>query len=91
MTNHKRVFQVQVLFEPDGENIHVYCPSLKGLHVDGKSIEEAKKNAEDAIIAYLKSLIKHGDPIPVGCEIPPDPPKRTRRILGTPELIQVSV
>jgi len=36
------------------------------LHVSGDTEEQAVRNAKDAAIAYLESLIKHGEPIPIG-------------------------
>jgi len=59
-------FRVQVVIEPDGTGFHAYCPALKGLHTSGNTQKEALENAKDAAIAYLRSLIKHGDPIPIG-------------------------
>ena len=56
-----------IVVEPDGNEFHAYCPALKGLHTSGKTEEEALQNAKDAAMAYLASLIKHGDSIPVGC------------------------
>lgn len=58
-------FKVMIVIEPDGDCFHAYSPPLKGLHVDGKSIDEAKGHARDAAIVYFKSLIKRGDPIPL--------------------------
>ncbi len=65
-TGHVVQFSVDVVVEPDDGEFHAYCPALKGLHVGGETEEEALKNAMDAVELYLKSLIKHGDPIPVG-------------------------
>jgi predicted RNase H-like HicB family nuclease len=59
-------FTVDIIVEPDDGEFHAYCPALKGLHVGGRTEEEALQNATDAVDLYLKSLIKHGDPIPVG-------------------------
>lgn len=59
-------FEVQIFIEPDESGFHAYCPALKGLHTCGDTPEEALSNAKDAAIAYLRSLIKHGDPIPIG-------------------------
>ena len=59
-------FMVEVVVEPDDDGFHAYCPALKGLHTGGATVDEALENAKDAAIAYLQSLIKHGDPIPVG-------------------------
>ena len=62
-------FTVQVVIELDGAGFHAFCPALKGLHASGDTEVEALENAKDAVIAYLKSLIKHSDPIPIGVEI----------------------
>lgn len=59
-------FIVEMIVERDQGGYHVYCPALKGLHAGGDTEEEALLHARDAAIAYLRSLIKHGDPIPVG-------------------------
>ena len=59
-------FELAIVVEPDGDEFHAYCPALKGLHVSGETPEEALQNAKDAAIAYLDSLIRHGDPIPIG-------------------------
>ena len=59
-------FCVSVVLERDGDEFHAYCPALKGLHVSGTTEKEAISNAKDAACAYLESLIKHKDPIPVG-------------------------
>lgn len=56
--------EVELIVEPDGEGFHSFCPSLKGLHMDGRTEDEAIENAKDAVIAYLESLRKHNDPLP---------------------------
>lgn len=61
-------YSVNVTIEQDGKGFHVYCPALKGLHVGGDNEREALGNAADAVILYLRSLERHGDPIPVGIE-----------------------
>lgn len=40
------------------------CPTLPGCWSQGDTREEAITNIRDAIIGYLASLKKHGDPIP---------------------------
>ncbi len=72
-------FRIEVIIEPDGTTFHAYCPALKGLHTCGDTEEEALQNARDAAMAYLESLIKHGDPIPVGI-IVREEPKETKYI-----------
>ena len=59
-------FSVDVVVEPDDGVFHAYCPALKGLHVGGQTEDEALENVKDAVELYLMSLIKHGEPIPVG-------------------------
>lgn len=59
-------FRIEIFVEPDEDGFYAYCPALKGLHTEGDTEEQALQNARDAAIAYLSSLIKHNDPIPVG-------------------------
>lgn len=49
--------------EPEG-GYTVTVPALAGCITYGETFEEAKKMAEDAILAYIESLKKHGEPIP---------------------------
>jgi len=59
-------FRLGMILEQDGDGFHVYCPALPGLHTDGETEEEALNNAKDAAVAYLSSLMRHQEPIPVG-------------------------
>jgi predicted RNase H-like HicB family nuclease len=63
-----RILKLQIRFivEPDGERFHAYCPDLKGIHVDGDTEQDALENGRLAVEAYMCSLMKHEDPIPVG-------------------------
>ena len=65
-----RTIKVTIRFiaERDEGGFHVYCPELKGLHVDGKTEEEAFENAKVAAEAYIRSILKHNDPLPVGSQ-----------------------
>ena len=59
--------QVKLYVEPDGNEYYAYCPELDGVHIDGKTEEDAVNNCLIAIEAYLLTLLAHGDPIPLGC------------------------
>ena len=48
--------------EPDG--YLVTCPALPGLVTEGDTLDEAYTMAQDAIQAYLESLVENGEPIP---------------------------
>lgn len=61
----KIVFSVTVRIEKDNGGYRAFCPGLKGLHTSGDTENEVEENAKNAILAYLQSLIKHGDPIPL--------------------------
>ena len=66
----KRIkFKVQIIVEPDKPGFHAYCPALKGLHIHGETYKNALRSARDAAIAYLTSIIKHEDLIPIGIGI----------------------
>lgn len=59
-------FKLTIAVEPDENGFHAFVPAFKGLHTCGDTEQEAIKNASDAAAAYIESLIKHKDPIPVG-------------------------
>jgi predicted RNase H-like HicB family nuclease len=40
------------------------CPALPGCVSQGRTRAEALDNIEEAIRGYLRSLLKHGEPIP---------------------------
>jgi antitoxin HicB len=60
------VYQFTVIVErqPEGEYL-VSVPALPGCYTEGRTLEEAREMATDAIRAYCASLVKHGEPIPV--------------------------
>ncbi len=55
---------IKAIIEKDGDGFYAYCPSLKGLHIDGKTQEEVIKNVSDAIPIHIASMIKHGEELP---------------------------
>lgn len=71
------LFRLEVVIEPDDGQYHAYCPALKGLHTCGDTVDEALEHAADAAAAYLASLIKHGEPIPLA--VVTDEPATERR------------
>ncbi len=58
--------RLNINIEPDKDGFHAYCPVLKGLHTYGNTEKEAVNNAVEASLAYLESIIKHGEPFPAG-------------------------
>ncbi len=56
-------FTVIVERQPEGEYL-VSVPALPGCYTEGNTLEEARQMAQDAIVAYCSSLLKHGEPIP---------------------------
>lgn len=59
----KRHYTV-ILEREENEAYHAYCPSLKGCHSQGETLDEALANVREAIEAYLESLQKHGESFP---------------------------
>ena len=53
--------------EEGGYTVHV--PALPGCHTQGDNVEDALKNAKEAIECYLESLKKDGIPAPPGREL----------------------
>ena len=69
-----------VYLEPDEDGVFVAtCPALPGCVSQGRTRAEASENMRKAMEGYLKSLRKHGDPVPpsileevievAGCEV----------------------
>jgi antitoxin HicB len=57
-------YRVTIEVDEDGKFI-ASCPSLPGCITEGDTRAEAVANAKEAIEAYLESLVKAGDPVPV--------------------------
>lgn len=61
----KLKLEIPVIIEPDGDGFHGYTPALKGVHVYGDTKDEVKELMMDALSAYIESIIKHGESIPI--------------------------
>ena len=63
-----------VVFDPEPEGgFTVTVPARPGCISYGKSMEEARRMASEAIEGYLEALCKAGKPIPAGEEHPQEP------------------
>lgn len=49
----------------DDSGFHAFCPTLRGCHSQGETLDEALANAKEAIEAYVESLKAHGEPLPI--------------------------
>jgi predicted RNase H-like HicB family nuclease/predicted transcriptional regulator len=56
---------LQIIIKQDTRGYYASCPQLKGLHIGGQTIEETTNNAKDAVEAYLISMIKHNEKLPI--------------------------
>jgi predicted RNase H-like HicB family nuclease len=56
-------FNVVLRPEPEG-GFTAMVPALPGCVTHGRTLEEAKEMAKEAIIGYIESLRKHNEPIP---------------------------
>ncbi len=61
-------FTIIIEYQPEDESYLVSVPALPGCYTEGRTLEEAKTMARDAVQAYCTSLLDHGEPIPV--EVP---------------------
>jgi predicted RNase H-like HicB family nuclease len=53
-----------VVIEPDGDGHSVMVPSLPGCFSQGRTVEEAKANAAEAIAVHIEGLERSGEPVP---------------------------
>jgi predicted RNase H-like HicB family nuclease len=59
--------EIELVFEPLEEGgFHVYAPDLPGLHTQGDDIDEATKNAEEALVLYVEGLREDGGSLDTG-------------------------
>jgi predicted RNase H-like HicB family nuclease len=87
-------FWVRITVDKDTPGFHAYAPSLKGLHMGGDTEKEARDNAEEAAGLYLKSLLKHGDPLPIDVlekELAETPAASRKHVSSQVEEIQVKL
>ena len=60
-----KTYTFRTIIEPDENGtFHGYTPALTGCHTWGKTLEETRKNLNDAMQAYLGSMAEDGEPIP---------------------------
>ena len=63
--NNKQIYNYIVIFEKESDGgYHAFCPTLKGCHSQGDSVEEAIANITEAIELYLESLRADNQSIP---------------------------
>ena len=63
MTKRRGHFNIVLRPEPEG-GFTAIVPALPGCVTYGRSLDEAKEMAKDAIVGYIESLRKHQEPIP---------------------------
>lgn len=60
-----KYYTFRTIIEPDDpKGYHGFVPILPGLHTNGKTIKEVKKNLKEAITCHIQGLIKDGKIIP---------------------------
>jgi len=59
----ERMFDVVIVAEPE-DGYSVFVPALPSVATQGKTIEEARANAQEAIEGYLEVMREDGLPIP---------------------------
>ncbi len=60
-----KIYTFRVIIEPDKpRGYHGFAPLLKGVHTQGETIEEVKRNLKEAIICHLQGLLKDKKPVP---------------------------
>ena len=70
MTKKRHSHQIDFVPDEDG-GYTVVVPALPGCISYGKSIEDATRNAREAITLHLENLVAHKEPIPQGHETAP--------------------
>lgn len=59
--------EIELVFEPLEEGgYHVYAPDLPGLHTQGDDLDEAARNAEEALALYVEGVREDGGSLQSG-------------------------
>ena len=58
------IYTFRIMVEKDGKGYHGFVPTLKGVHIYGKTIAETKRNLNEAIQCHLQGLMKEGILVP---------------------------
>ena len=54
-----------IIIEKAGNNYSAYVPDLPGCITTGLTVEQTKRNMEEAIAFHLRGMREDGEPIPV--------------------------
>jgi len=65
MKAKKLRYAIDVLPEEDGRGFYVVVPALPGCFSQGKTLEQAIQNAQEAIILHIRALKKNGLNFPI--------------------------
>jgi len=60
----ERSVRYTIVIENAGNNYSAYVPDFPGCIATGKTIEETKRNMQDAIAFHLRGMREDGEPIP---------------------------
>lgn len=60
-----KIYTFRIIIEPDKPSgYHGFVPLLKGVHTQGETIEEVKRNLRESIICHLQGLLKDKESVP---------------------------
>lgn len=60
-----KLYTFRVIIEPEkGKGYHGFVPLLRGIHTNGGTIFEVKKNLKEAIKCHIQGLLKDKELVP---------------------------
>jgi predicted RNase H-like HicB family nuclease len=59
----KSIRRFPVVIEEDEHGFFAFCPDLQGCYSQGKTLEKALKNIEDAIRLHVEDRLAIGEPV----------------------------
>lgn len=64
-TMETNIYTFRTIIEPDKpRGYHGFVPLLRGVHTQGDTITEVKRNLKEAIICHLQGLLKDKKSVP---------------------------
>jgi len=57
-THKEKIYEYEVIFDPNGAGYTVIVPKLPGLVTEGDNLKQSRDMAKDAIKCYLEAILK---------------------------------
>ena len=58
------MYTFRIIIEPEKKGYYGFVPLLRGVHTNGDTLQEVKKNLKEAIKCHIQGLLKDKEAVP---------------------------